>query len=113
VAAVEMGLKLAAERRRKQKVAPKKKALTHKRPAGQAPPKLLSAKGGEGSPMSDLAAKFPFPAASRVASVTPSAKIASKFASPVTPSSLSQIKKSKKGMLTPKQRIAKTLGLKF
>ena len=119
VTAVEMGLKLAAERRRKPKVTPKKKSVTVKKPP---PPQqqqqqpLLLQKTVD-SPLLG-ASRSPFlssPAASRLG-VTPNSKSisAAKLASPASLTlTSSQIKKSKKGMLTAKQRIAKTLGLKF
>jgi hypothetical protein len=126
VTAVEMGLKLAAERRRKPKVTPKKVKI----PASKKAPVEKVAQQPVLDSESPLASNFtrsPFlstPVASRLG-LTPNAKTlsalsstlsASKLASPVTPLTpltASQIKKSKKGMLTAKQRIAKTLGLKF
>ena len=115
VTAVEMGLKLAAERRRTKKVAsPKKKvsALTQKKTLMT----QLSHHSIADSPlMTSLVGRSPYlsttPVASRL-SVTPSAKIASKFTSPAS-ASLASIKKSKKRVLTAKQRIAKTLWLRM
>jgi hypothetical protein len=119
VAAVEMGLKQAAERRKTKKVTPKKKVVASQKktppPPQQQTPKmpLHRSPGDVSSPvMTSLVGSSTFLSATPISSrpsVTPSAKIASKFAT--TP--LSSIKKSKKGMLTAKQRIAKTLGLKF
>ena len=138
VTAVEMGLKLAAERRRKPKVTPKKKAAASKKPAPsqqqqQQPPQqqqfLLQKSPSESSPTVGQFTRSPFlstPTASRLGVATnakilsatkfstPSQLSVSKLASPASVSlTSSQIKKSKKGMLTAKQRIAKTLGLKF
>jgi len=117
VTAVEMGLKLAAERRRKPKVTPKKKSAAVKKPPPQQHQQPLLLQKTVDSPLLG-ASRSPFllsPAASRLG-VTPNAKSISalKLASPASLAlTSSQIKKSKKGMLTAKQRIAKTLGLKF
>lgn len=116
VAAIEMGLKLAAERRRTNKSAPKKKtsASPKKTPQHQTLPQSLlfnSSADVSASPVlnSSAGAVLSQTPSSNRPGIKPQTKIASKFASP----SLSSIKKSKKGMLTAKQRIAKTLGLKF
>ena len=128
VTAVEMGLKLAAERRRKPKVTPKKVKIPPSKKTPAAPiEKVVQPVLDSDSPIASNFPRSPFlstPVASRLG-MTASAKTlsalsstlsASKLASPatpLTPLTASQIKKSKKGMLTAKQRIAKTLGLKF
>ena len=126
VAAIEMGLKLAAERRRTNKVASKKKPSTSAKKPPPTPTPTLSQLTSHNS-FSDVPTSpmlnSPAGASSYLSQtpssmrpgVKPKAKVAAKFASPSSSSSpsLSAIKKSKKGMLTAKQRIAKTLGLKF
>ena len=118
VTAIEMGLKLAAERRRTNKLAPKKKPSTSPKKSlqHQSLPKLtlhnsltdVSASPVMNSPAGASAYLSPTPSSSMRPGM-PKANMATKLATP----SVSAIKKSKKGMLTAKQRIAKTLGLKF